>query len=95
MSAPLLTLAGVGKTFPGVIALDDVGFSVSAGEIRALMGENGAGKSTLLKILAGEYRPDNGALLVDGARRGLPFARATARRRASRLSIRSCIWLPR
>lgn len=62
-----LTFAGIGKTFPGVTALDGVGFSVAAGEVRALMGENGAGKSTLLKILAGEYRADSGRLEIDGA----------------------------
>jgi L-arabinose transport system ATP-binding protein len=61
-----LSYDGVGKRFPGVIALDGVSFSVAAGEVRALMGENGAGKSTLLKILAGEYRPDSGGLTVDG-----------------------------
>jgi L-arabinose transport system ATP-binding protein len=61
----LLSYEGVGKTFPGVVALAEVGFSVAAGEIRALMGENGAGKSTLLKILAGEYRPDSGTLRID------------------------------
>jgi L-arabinose transport system ATP-binding protein len=63
----LLGFDRVGKRFPGVVALDDVSFSVGAGEVRALMGENGAGKSTLLKILAGEYRPDGGGLLIDGA----------------------------
>jgi L-arabinose transport system ATP-binding protein len=61
-----LSFDGVGKHFPGVIALDDVSFTVARGEVRALMGENGAGKSTLLKILAGEYRPDSGKLAVDG-----------------------------
>ena len=63
----LLAYERVGKRFPGVVALDDVSFSVAAGEVRALMGENGAGKSTLLKILAGEYRPDSGGLRIDGA----------------------------
>lgn len=55
---------GIGKTFPGVVALDAVSFAVYPGEVRALMGENGAGKSTLLKILGGEYRPDCGTLSV-------------------------------
>jgi L-arabinose transport system ATP-binding protein len=65
----------VGKRFPGVVALDDVSFSVGAGEVRALMGENGAGKSTLLKILAGEYRPDSGGLRIDGVPLGFASPR--------------------
>jgi L-arabinose transport system ATP-binding protein len=60
-----LALRDIGKRFPGVVALEGVGFSVRAGEVRALMGENGAGKSTLLKILGGEYAPDDGTLLID------------------------------
>ena len=52
----------VSKSFPGVRSLDQVDFSVSAGEVRALIGENGAGKSTLIKIIAGAYTPDEGEI---------------------------------
>ncbi len=67
MTAPMLEMAGIGKAFPGVTALNDVSLTVAGGEVRALMGENGAGKSTLLKILAGEHRPDTGEVRVRGA----------------------------
>ena len=53
-------MTGIGKRFPGVLALDDVDFEVAPGEIHALLGENGAGKSTLLKILSGAQQPDAG-----------------------------------
>ena len=59
-------MRGISKSFPGVKALDDVGFSVAVGEIRALVGENGAGKSTLMKILNGNYKKDSGQILIDG-----------------------------
>ena len=59
-------MRGISKTFPGVKALDDVGFCVAEGEIRALVGENGAGKSTLMKILNGNYKKDCGQILIDG-----------------------------
>ena len=59
-------IRGVSKEFPGVKALDNVGFTVEAGEIRALVGENGAGKSTLMKILNGNYKKDSGEILIDG-----------------------------
>lgn len=61
-----LELRGVSKRFGGVEALTDVGFSVDAGEIVALVGDNGAGKSTLLKTLAGIHAPDAGSILVNG-----------------------------
>jgi ABC-type sugar transport system ATPase subunit len=56
----------VTKRFPGVLALEDVSFSIAAGSCHALCGENGAGKSTLGKILAGIYRPDEGRVMVFG-----------------------------
>ena len=65
-TAPLLALRGIGKRFPGVIALDGVDFTVRAGEIHALLGENGAGKSTLIKVLTGVYRADSGTTAMDG-----------------------------
>ena len=64
--APLLTLRRIGKRFPGVVALDGVDFTVSAGEIHALLGENGAGKSTLIKVLTGVYEADGGEIRLDG-----------------------------
>jgi len=66
ISAPLLQLRGITKTFPGVKALAGVDFTVRRGEIHALMGENGAGKSTLIKVLTGVYRRDGGEALLDG-----------------------------
>jgi ribose transport system ATP-binding protein len=65
-SAPLLRMAGIVKTFPGVRALDGVTFDVTAAEVHALVGENGAGKSTLMKILAGALPADAGEIAVDG-----------------------------
>ncbi|WP_176084412.1 sugar ABC transporter ATP-binding protein [Martelella sp. HB161492] len=62
-----ITLAGVTKTFPGVMALSDVSLSLYPGQVTALVGENGAGKSTLVKILTGIYRPDGGSIMLDGA----------------------------
>mgnify|MGYP006270251645 CR=1 FL=1 len=61
-----LELKGIVKQFPGVIANQDVNFSVRAGSIHALVGENGAGKSTLMKILYGMQRPDEGSISIDG-----------------------------
>ena len=59
-------LTDITKTFPGVIANEDVNLSVAAGEIHAIVGENGAGKSTLMKILYGMQNPDSGTIHVRG-----------------------------
>ena len=63
---PLVSLRGITKKFPGVIALDNVSLDIYPGEILALLGENGAGKSTLVKILYGLYTPDKGEVIVYG-----------------------------
>src|SRR5215212_737272 len=66
-AAPLAIEArGIVKAFPGVLANDRVDFDLRRGEVHALLGENGAGKSTLMNILAGLYRPDEGAIHVEG-----------------------------
>ncbi|WP_017904358.1 L-arabinose ABC transporter ATP-binding protein AraG [Pseudomonas asplenii] len=59
-----LCFNGIGKTFPGVKALDGISFTAHPGQVHALMGENGAGKSTLLKILGGAYSPSSGHLQI-------------------------------
>lgn len=66
MSAPLLEVRGVSKSFPGTQALSDVSFDLLPGEVHALMGENGAGKSTLMHILSGVYVPDAGEIRING-----------------------------
>ncbi|HEY9509371.1 MAG TPA: ATP-binding cassette domain-containing protein, partial [Verrucomicrobiae bacterium] len=66
METPFLSMRGIGKRFPGVIALDRVNLDVGAGEVLALCGENGAGKSTLMKIIGGVYQPDDGEIILRG-----------------------------
>jgi rhamnose transport system ATP-binding protein len=65
-AAPILSMSGVSKRFPGVRALHNVSLTLRPGEVTALIGENGAGKSTLVKILTGIYQPDEGEILVSG-----------------------------
>jgi len=62
----VLSMRGIGKTFPGVRALHNVDFTLRKGEIHALMGENGAGKSTLIKVLTGVYSKDAGTIHLEG-----------------------------
>jgi len=59
-------MQGIRKQFPGVMANDDVDFSVEEGEIHALVGENGAGKTTLMNVLYGLYRPEAGTIKIRG-----------------------------
>jgi simple sugar transport system ATP-binding protein len=75
MTQPLLTLSGLTKAYPGVIANEDVSFEIGAGEVHALLGENGAGKSTLVKMIYGLVKPDSGEMRL----RGVPFAPAEPR----------------
>ncbi|SLN53633.1 Ribose import ATP-binding protein RbsA [Aquimixticola soesokkakensis] len=63
----LLTIDGLTKAYPGVVANDSVSFSVRAGEVHALLGENGAGKSTLVKMIYGLVKPDSGAMRLGDA----------------------------
>ena len=59
-------MKGIGKSFPGVKALQGVNLTVRAGQVHALLGENGAGKSTLIKILSGAYTKDEGQIFFEG-----------------------------
>ncbi len=65
-AAPILVMRGVGKCFPGVVALENVDLHVAPGEVLGLVGENGAGKSTLIKILSGAHHADQGEVIVAG-----------------------------
>ena len=62
----ILLFQGISKSFPGVQALHNVGFSIRRGEIHTIAGENGAGKSTLMKILSGWYPPNAGEVIFKG-----------------------------
>jgi monosaccharide-transporting ATPase len=64
----ILDAKGITKSFPGVVALEEVDFSLRKGEIHALIGENGAGKSTLIKVITGVEHPDRGQVDFDGQR---------------------------
>jgi len=62
----LLEMKGIGKTFPGVKALEGMNLTIREGQVHALLGENGAGKSTLIKILSGAYTKDEGEIFFEG-----------------------------
>lgn len=75
-TAPVLSLRGISKSFPGVRALNGVQLDLYPGQVTALIGENGAGKSTIVKILTGIYQPDEGTIAVDGKETQFPTAQA-------------------
>ena len=75
MTTPLLSLQGLTKAYPGVVANDTVSFDIGQGEVHALLGENGAGKSTLVKMIYGLVKPDSGTMVLNGQ----PFAPAEPR----------------
>jgi ABC-type uncharacterized transport system ATPase subunit len=66
MTSPRLHLAGITKSYPGVVANRDVSLTVMPGETHAVLGENGAGKSTLMKIIYGAVKPDAGTVVFNG-----------------------------
>jgi branched-chain amino acid transport system ATP-binding protein len=67
VTAPALEVNGVSRNFGGVVALRDVSFTVSAGEVVGLIGPNGAGKSTLFEIVSGNLAPSAGRISSFGA----------------------------
>ncbi|MGV8987970.1 MAG: ATP-binding cassette domain-containing protein [Cypionkella sp.] len=62
----VLELRHISKHFGAIEAVKDVSFALEPGEVVGLMGDNGAGKSTLVKMMAGNFRPNSGAMLMDG-----------------------------
>jgi simple sugar transport system ATP-binding protein len=66
MTAPVLELKSVDKSFGPIDVLHQISLKVSAGEVLCLLGDNGAGKSTLIKTLAGVHKPTRGTILMDG-----------------------------
>ncbi len=63
---PVLQLSAVSKNFGAIRALTEVSLTLEPGEVMGLMGDNGAGKSTLVKIIAGNFPPSSGEIMVDG-----------------------------
>ncbi|MBQ8670620.1 MAG: sugar ABC transporter ATP-binding protein [Oscillospiraceae bacterium] len=66
MGAPFLEIRNCSINFGGVKALQNVDFSIEAGQAYCLMGENGSGKSTLIKIISGVYTATSGEMILDG-----------------------------
>lgn len=66
MTAPILSLKGVNKSFGPIDVLHDINLDLRAGEVLCLLGDNGAGKSTVIRLLSGVHKPTTGEILMDG-----------------------------
>ena len=88
-----LELKNITKAFPGVLALDDIGFTARRGEVHALCGENGAGKSTLMKIINGIYKPDAGRIFIEG-KPAIIHSPVDARKRGISMIYQECVFVP-
>ena len=66
MTAPILELKSINKSFGPIEVLNDISLQVRAGEVLCLLGDNGAGKSTLIKLMSGVYTPTSGHIEMDG-----------------------------
>jgi inositol transport system ATP-binding protein len=88
-----LELKNITKTFPGVLALENVSFSARRGEVHALCGENGAGKSTLMKILNGIHKADSGEIYIDG-KHAIIHNPVDARKQGIAMIYQECTFVP-
>ena len=88
-----LELKNITKAFPGVLALDNIGFSARRGEVHALCGENGAGKSTLMKIINGIYKPDTGQIFIKG-KPATVHNPVDARKQGISMIYQECVFVP-
>ena len=74
MVTPLISMLGITKKFPGVIANNKIDLELYPGEVHALLGENGSGKSTLMSILTGLYQPTEGSSSMKTIAQEMVFA---------------------
>ncbi len=75
MTAPILSLKNINKSFGPIDVLHDINLEVRPGEVLCLLGDNGAGKSTLIKILSGVHQPSTGTIELDGKEVTFPAPR--------------------
>src|ERR1043166_8048782 len=87
---PMLTVTHLRKSFGELTAVDDVSFTIRAGEVVGLLGPNGAGKTTTVSMISALIRPDAGSVMIDGtviegdtnpAKRRIEIGRASCRER--------------